>query len=138
MNCSQACIVHVLNIIDPIMMLFSADDVMFAIGMGEKSSMPLSVVSSVDGVFIDDCTTNSSVQCSGVYYVNRSLVSVQKLLVVLQTNKTCRGLGPINITALEIDCSAPQVPIQPPVSALSVVPTAQQPTETQEANTSNG
>ena len=133
MHCSCA-----IFIIDPIMMVSFADNVMFAIGVGEESLMPLSVVSSLDGVFIDDCTANSSVQCSGVYYVNRSLASVQELLDVLQTNKTCKGLGPINITALEIDCSVPQVPIQPPVSALSVVPTAQQPTETQEANTSNG
>ena len=72
------------------------------VGVSADPSEPFTVISPADGVYVDDCQPSRPLHCPGVYYMKRTLPSIQD--IILKGNKSCSQLGPID---LSIPCSLP-------------------------------
>lgn len=83
-NCISAC--------------FATDTVL--VGVSADPSAPFTVISPADGVYVEDCQASRPLYCPGVYYMERTLPSIQD--IVLKGNQSCSQLGPID---LNIPCS---------------------------------
>ena len=79
---------------------FSSDTVL--VGVSADPSAPFTVISPADGVYVDDCQPSRPLHCPGVYYMKRTLPSIQDIITELQVNQSCSQLGPID---LNITCS---------------------------------
>ena len=76
--------------------------------MSEDPSAPFTVISPADGVYVDDCQPPSEpLYCPGVYYMERTQPSIQKILTQLQADQPCSDLGPIALNITDVTCSSP-------------------------------
>lgn len=70
------------------------DDVL--VGVSADPSAPFAVISPTDGVYVDDCHASRPL-CPGVYYMDRTLPTLQNIITRLQVNQSCSQLGLIDL-----------------------------------------
>ena len=67
------------------------------VGVGTNPLASFTVISPEDDVYVDDCQSTRPLYCPGVYYIERTLPTIQDLLTQLQYNQSCSQLGPIDL-----------------------------------------